>query len=58
MPDSVTVVVLQQMKRDGRKIAGIVAWDPPMAKIASQLPATSADGLSTATQVGIQRRLI
>ena len=36
MPDSVTVVVLQQMKRDGRKIAGIVAWDPPMAKIADR----------------------
>jgi hypothetical protein len=35
MPDSVTV--LQQMKRDGRRITGIVAWDPPMAKIADRV---------------------
>jgi 3-methyl-2-oxobutanoate hydroxymethyltransferase len=36
MPDSTTVVALQQMKRDGWKIAGIVAWDKPMAKIADR----------------------
>jgi 3-methyl-2-oxobutanoate hydroxymethyltransferase len=36
MPDSMTVVALQQMKRDGRKITGIVAWDTPMAKIADR----------------------
>jgi hypothetical protein len=36
MPDSMTVVALQQMKRDGRKIACIVAWDSPMAKIADR----------------------
>jgi ketopantoate hydroxymethyltransferase len=34
MPDNMTMVALQQMKRDGRKIAGIAAWDKPMAKIA------------------------
>jgi hypothetical protein len=36
MPDSLTVVPLPQAKRDGRKIAGIVAWDNPMAKIADR----------------------
>src|SRR3954462_4401525 len=36
MPDKVTIDAVQQMKRDGRKIAGIVAWDTPMAKIADR----------------------
>ena len=27
MPDQVTIPALQQMKRDGKKIAGVVAWD-------------------------------
>jgi len=34
MTDKVTIVALQQMKRDGQKIAGVVAWDTPMARIA------------------------
>ena len=34
MSDKVTIVALQQMKRDGKKIAGVVAWDTPMARIA------------------------
>jgi 3-methyl-2-oxobutanoate hydroxymethyltransferase len=34
MPDKVTIAALQQMKRDGKKIAGVVAWDTPMARIA------------------------
>jgi len=36
MPDNVTIPALQQMKRDGRKIAGVVAWDTPMARIADR----------------------
>lgn len=32
----ITVPVLQQMKRDGRKIAGVVAWDYPTAQIADR----------------------
>src|SRR5258707_4855998 len=36
MPDKVTIAALQQMKRDGQKIAGVVAWDTPMAKIADR----------------------
>jgi len=34
MTDKVTIAALQQMKRDGKKIAGVVAWDTPMARIA------------------------
>ena len=34
MTDKVTIAALQQMKRDGQKIAGVVAWDTPMARIA------------------------
>jgi 3-methyl-2-oxobutanoate hydroxymethyltransferase len=34
MSDKVTIAALQQMKRDGKKIAGVVAWDTPMARIA------------------------
>ena len=33
--DNVTIPALQQMKRDGKKIAGVVAWDFPMARIAA-----------------------
>lgn len=33
---SVTVPGLQQMKRDGRKIVGVVAWDYQIAKIVDQ----------------------
>jgi 3-methyl-2-oxobutanoate hydroxymethyltransferase len=31
--DRVTVAALQAMKRDGRKIVGVVAWDTPTAQI-------------------------
>ena len=34
--DSVTVPALQQMKRDGKKSAGVVAWDYQVAKIADR----------------------
>jgi 3-methyl-2-oxobutanoate hydroxymethyltransferase len=50
MPDSMTVVALQQMKRDGRKIAGIVAWDTPMAKIADR---AGVDLVSVGDSVGV-----
>ncbi len=33
----VTLPQLQQMKRDGRKIVGVVAWDYPMAKIVDRV---------------------
>src|ERR1044071_6102218 len=36
MSDKVTIAALQQMKRDGKKIAGVVAWDTPMARIADR----------------------
>ena len=34
--DAVTVPTLQQMKRDGKKSAGVVAWDYQIAKIADR----------------------
>ena len=33
MADKVTIPALQQMKRDGRKIVGVVAWDYQIARI-------------------------
>ncbi len=36
MASPVTIPALQQMKRDGRKIVGLVAWDCPMAQIADR----------------------
>jgi len=50
MPDSVTIPALQQMKRDGRKIAGVVAWDTPMARIADR---ASVDIVSVGDSVGV-----
>jgi 3-methyl-2-oxobutanoate hydroxymethyltransferase len=50
MPDSMTVVALQHMKRDGRKIAGMVAWDTPMAKIADR---AGVDLVSVGDSVGV-----
>jgi hypothetical protein len=32
-PMLIMVLALQQMRRDGRKIAGVVAWDYQMAQI-------------------------
>ena len=34
--DKVTIAALQQMKRDGRKIVGVVAWDFQIAQIADR----------------------
>src|SRR6478609_5647621 len=50
MPDKVTVAALQQMKRNGQKIAGVVAWDTPMAKIADK---AGVDLVSIGDSVGV-----
>src|SRR3954469_15410547 len=50
MPDKMTIAALQQMKRDGKKIAGVVAWDTPMAKIADQ---AGVDLVSVGDSVGV-----
>src|SRR5215813_11321305 len=50
MSDKVTIAALQQMKRDGRKIAGVVAWDTPMAKIADL---AGVDLVSVGDSVGV-----
>jgi 3-methyl-2-oxobutanoate hydroxymethyltransferase len=46
----VTVAALQQMKRDGRKIVGVVAWDTPMARIAER---AGVDLISVGDSVGV-----
>src|SRR5581483_3351886 len=50
MPDKVTIAQLQQMKHDGRRIAGVVAWDTPMAKIADL---AGVDLISVGDSVGV-----
>jgi 3-methyl-2-oxobutanoate hydroxymethyltransferase len=50
MPDKVTIAALQQMKRDGIKIAGVVAWDTPMARIADR---AGVDLVSVGDSVGV-----
>jgi 3-methyl-2-oxobutanoate hydroxymethyltransferase len=46
----VTIPALQQMKRDGRKIVGVVAWDYPMAQIADR---AGVDIVSVGDSVGV-----
>ena len=46
----ITIAALQQMKRDGKKIAGVVAWDTPMAKIADR---AGVDLVSVGDSVGV-----
>ena len=46
----VTIPVLQQMKRDGRKIAGVVAWDYQMAQIVDRV---GVDIVSVGDSVGV-----
>jgi hypothetical protein len=36
MTEKVTVPLLQQVKRDGRKIVGVVAWDYQVARISER----------------------
>ena len=46
----VTIPMLQQMKRDGRKIAGVVAWDYQIALIAER---AGVDLVSVGDSVGV-----
>src|SRR6266436_4432443 len=48
--DNITIPALQQMKRDGKKIAGVVAWDFPMARIADR---AGVDFISVGDSVGV-----
>jgi 3-methyl-2-oxobutanoate hydroxymethyltransferase len=50
MDSKVTIPLLHQMKREGRKIAGIVAWDTPMARIADR---AGIDLVSVGDSVGV-----
>ena len=50
MQNPVTVPALQQMKRDGRKIVGVVAWDCQMAQIVDR---AGVDIVSVGDTVGI-----
>src|SRR5262249_29178537 len=50
MAEKVTIAALQQMKRDGKKIAGVVAWDTPMARIADK---AGVDLVSVGDSVGV-----
>src|ERR1700721_822002 len=50
MEAKVTIPALQQMKRDGKKIAGVVAWDYPLARIADR---AGVDFISVGDSVGV-----
>src|SRR3978361_1002204 len=50
MSDKVTIAALQQMKRNGKKIAGVVAWDTPMATIADR---AGVDRVAVGDSVGV-----
>jgi 3-methyl-2-oxobutanoate hydroxymethyltransferase len=47
--DRITIPRLQEMKRQGRKIVGVVAWDTPMAQIADR---AGVDLVSVGDSVG------
>ena len=47
--EPVTILVLQQMKRDGKKIVGVVAWDYQIAQIADR---AGVDFVSVGDSVG------
>jgi 3-methyl-2-oxobutanoate hydroxymethyltransferase len=46
----ITIPALQQMKRDGRKSVGVVAWDTPLAAIADR---AGMDFVSVGDSVGV-----
>ena len=48
--DTVTIPALQQMKRDGKKSVGVVAWDFPIARIADR---AGVDFISVGDSVGV-----
>ncbi|MFN2460663.1 MAG: 3-methyl-2-oxobutanoate hydroxymethyltransferase [Candidatus Velthaea sp.] len=50
MAEKVTIPALQQMKRDGHKIVGVVAWDYQMARIVDR---AGVDIISVGDTVGI-----
>jgi 3-methyl-2-oxobutanoate hydroxymethyltransferase len=50
MEANVTIPALQQMKRDGRKIVGVVAWDYQIARIADR---AGVDIVSVGDSVGV-----
>src|ERR1700688_1012891 len=50
MDANATIPALQQMKRDGRKIAGVVAWDYQIARIADR---AGVDIVSVGDSVGV-----
>jgi 3-methyl-2-oxobutanoate hydroxymethyltransferase len=50
MEPKVTVIALRKMKRDGRKIVGVVAWDVQIARIADR---AGVDLVSVGDSVGV-----
>jgi len=50
MPDKMTIPALQQMKRDGKKSVGVVAWDYQIARIAER---AGVDFISVGDSVGV-----
>src|ERR1700722_12880482 len=50
MDSKITIPALHQMKRDGQKIAGVVAWDYPIASIADR---AGVDFVSVGDSVGV-----
>src|SRR5258707_7309502 len=50
METKVTISALREMKRDGRKIVGVVAWDTPIAQIADR---AGVDLISVGDSVGV-----
>ena len=48
--ERIDIPALQQMKRDGRKIVGVVAWDTEMARIADR---AGVDLISVGDSVGV-----
>lgn len=50
MIGKMTIAALQQMKRDGKKSIGVVAWDTPMARLADR---AGVDFVSVGDSVGI-----
>ena len=50
MTSKITIAALQQMKRDGKKSVGVVAWDTPIARIADR---AGVDFISVGDSVGV-----
>ena len=50
MADKMTIAALQQMKRDGKKSIGVVAWDYQIARIADR---AGVDFVSVGDSVGV-----